>query len=114
MRVVRQAVGRVHHLHFEQRLPRGQQVPVGEFAAAFRVLHKRLTHLPRQVQAGKVGVAFLELIDEPQRVQIVIEPAMILQAIVERVLAGVSEGRMAQIVRQRDRFGQVLIERQSA
>ena len=39
---------------------------------------------------------------------------MILQAGIERALAGMAEWRMAEVVRQRQRFGQVLVQTQLA
>ena len=45
---------------------------------------------------------------------IVIEPAGRVQRGVERLLAGMAERRMAEIVRQRQRFGQILVEPQRA
>jgi hypothetical protein len=37
-----------------------------------------------------------------------------MHAIVERLLSGVTKGRMAKVVGQRDRFGEILVELQGA
>ena len=56
----------------------------------------------------------LEHVDDPQRVLVVAEaPAeALVQRTVERLLAGVPERRMAEVVAQPDRLGQVLVQPQ--
>ena len=49
-----------------------------------------------------------------QRLGIVIEPAVTVQRIAQRILAGVAERRMADIVCKAQRLGQVLVEPQRA
>ena len=66
-----------------------------------------------QVQSGELGVALLELIDPPQAVQVVVEAADAFQTVVERRFPGVAERRMADVVGQRNRFGQVFVQPQS-
>ncbi len=56
----------------------------------------------------------LELGDEPQRMGIVVEAADRGGRGVERILACVTEGRVAEVVRQRDGLGQVLVQREHA
>ena len=65
----------------------------------------------RQVQPAPVA---LERVDHPQRVLVVAKasPEPLSQAAVERRLADVSERRMAEIVAETDRLGQILVERQ--
>ena len=74
-------------------------------------------HQPRQGRLGEVepvegGVAALEFGHDPQGVAIVVEAAMLGHAGVERVLAGMPERRVAEIVAERDRFGEVVVEPQ--
>ena len=58
-------------------------------------------------------VALLEVLDNAQRMQIVVEPQSVpLQALVQRALAGVPERRMADVVHQRQRLRQVLVQSQ--
>ena len=74
---------------------------------------------PRQGRLGEVepvegGVAALELGDDPERVAVVVEAAVAGHAGVERVLAGMPERGMAEIVAERDRFGEVVVESERA
>ncbi len=68
---------------------------------------------PGQVQAVEVGVAALELGDDAQGVAVVVEAAVAGHAGVERVLAGVAERGVAEIVAERDRLGEVVVEAQA-
>ena len=63
-----------------------------------------------QVEAVEIGIAPLELGDDAQRVAVVVEPAMVRHAGVERVLAGMAEGGVAEIVAEGDRLGEVVVE----
>ena len=58
----------------------------------------------------------LQHVDHPQRVLVVLEAAAaaLAQRRVERLLAGVAEGRVAEVVAEPDRLGQVLVEAQRA
>ena len=58
----------------------------------------------------------LEHLDHPQRVHVVLEAAAaaLAQGRVERLLAGVAEGRVAEVVAEPDRLGQVLVEAERA
>jgi len=92
------------------------------------VLKYALAGLEAQVQAVEGRIALLELVDHAQALHVVLEAGrrlvgadglarrlgVALQAGVERVLAGVAEGRVAQVVRQRDRLDQVLVQAQAA
>ena len=78
------------------------------------MLHDAFAHFERQVQPGKAGVALLEALHDAQSVQVVVEAvAEALHLAVEFFFAGVREGRMADVVDQRQRFGQILVERQA-
>ena len=68
-----------------------------------------------RLRPRKAGVALLEPGDDAQGVQVVVEAqAMDLQARVESLFAGVAEGRMADVVDQRQGLGQLRIEAQGA
>ena len=69
---------------------------------------------PSQVQAVKIGVAMFEVGDQAQRVGVVIEAAERLHAFGQRVFAGMAERRVAEIVRERQRFGEVFMQAQRA
>ena len=62
------------------------------------------------------GAVALEHVDHPQRVLVVLEAAAaaLAQRRVERLLAGVAEGRVAEVVAEPDRLGQVLVEAERA
>ena len=45
-----------------------------------------------------------------RRVAVVVEAAIVAHAGVERVLAGMAERRVAEIVAERDRFGEIVVE----
>ena len=61
---------------------------------------------------GKRRVTLFELIDDAQRLQIVLEAAVRPHACVQRVLPGMTERRVAQIVREADRFGERFVQLQ--
>src|SRR6185312_8855733 len=52
----------------------------------------------------------LERCDDTQGLGIVVEPAVSFQTGIERPLAGMAERRMAEIMRQRQGFGEILVE----
>ncbi len=70
-----------------------------------------VAHRRGQIQPAPVA---LEHLDDPQRVHVVPElPAEPLsQAIIERLLADVTERRVAEIMAEPDRLDQILVERQ--
>ena len=74
------------------------------------MLEDALAHLEREIQAGELGVALLELVDDAQRLQVVLESAELAHAVVERVLAGVAERRVTQVVREADGLGERLVQ----
>ena len=67
-----------------------------------------------EVQAVEPGVAALEVGDDAQGLRVVIEAAELGQHGVERVLAGVAERAVAEVVRQRHGLRQVLVEAERA
>ena len=87
-----------------QRPPLAQQRAV--------VLHQPFQRLPGKVQSVEARIALLELCHEPQRLRVVIEAAIGLHAGVQRALAGMAEWRMAEVVRQRQRLGEVFVQPQ--
>ena len=74
------------------------------------VLDDAFQRFPGQVQAVEIGIAMFQRGHDPQGLGIVVEAAMILQAAVERALAGVAERRMAEVVRQRQCLREILVE----
>ena len=77
-------------------------------------LTRPFQRFPGQVEAVEGGIAALQVGDDAQRLGVVVEAAEAAQGLVERPLAGMAERRMAEIVRQRQRLGQVLVEAERA
>ena len=62
-----------------------------------------------EIEAVEFGVAALERGDDAQRMAVVVEAAVIGHAGVERVLAGMAERGVAEVVAERDRLGEVVV-----
>src|SRR3984957_9905897 len=69
---------------------------------------------PGEVEAVELGVMPLELGHDAQSVAVVVEAAVLGHAGVERILAGMPEGRVAEIVAERDCFREVVVKPQGA
>src|SRR5262245_3033494 len=78
------------------------------------MLHEPFERLPRQIEPVIFGVVALERRHHLERLGVVVEAAERRHGGIQRVLAGVPEGRVAEIVRERHRFGQVLVEAEGA
>ncbi len=64
-----------------------------------------------RLSPGEIQVALFELLDDAQRLQIVIETVAVgAQKIVKLALAGVPERRMPDVMHQRERFGEIGVE----
>ena len=59
-----------------------------------------LPRFERQVDAVVIGVALFEVVHHPQTLQVVFEPAMGLHAPVQRILPGVPERGVAEVMGQ--------------
>ncbi len=110
-------VGQVDQLRLKRR-KRVKKI-LGQFGVirsgvVARVLHDALAHCERQIQSAERRVPFLKPCHDAQRVQIVVEAQTVSpQRAVERLFSGVPKGRMPDVVRQRQRFGQLRIQPQS-
>ena len=79
------------------------------------MLDDAFAHFERQIQAGKIQIALLELLDDPQRLQIVIEAvSMLAHPLVELLFTRVAKRRVADVVHQRQRFGEIGVELERA
>ena len=76
------------------------------------VLGDALEGLPAKVEPVELGVAFLQPGQDAQRLGVVVETAIILHRLVQRLAAGVAEGGVTEIVGQRQGLGQILVQRQ--
>ncbi len=75
------------------------------------VLEDAVAHLPRQVEAA---AAALEPLDDAERMLVVAEPAeaALAQQLVERLLPGMPERRVADVMADGDRLREVLVQAQ--
>ena len=74
------------------------------------MLHEAFERLPRQIQSIEFGVRPLERSDYAQGLGIVIEASAIREASIQRALTGMTKGWMAKVVRQRQRFREILVD----
>ena len=101
-------VGDAHDLPFDRaRAQRRRPSPTGAPRLPFRVLGDAVAHFPRQVQPAAV---VLEHVDDAQALLVVVEAAGHQR--VDDALAGVAERRVPEVVAERDRLGQLLVQAQ--
>src|SRR4051812_42577594 len=80
---------------------------IGERAVVF---DQSLERFPAQIESVEGGIAALKRRHRAQRLRIVVEAAERGQATVQRALAGVPEWWMAEVVRERERLGEILVK----
>src|SRR5580704_6996927 len=112
--VIGNLVREISELRLESRL-RAPQKPLAQLPELPRIrggamFQDPLAALEGEVEAVEFGVLLLQLIDDPERLQVVLEAAEIAHALVQRILARVPERRVAEIVRQTDRLRQHLVQ----
>jgi len=76
------------------------------------VLEYALPGFKHQVQAVESAITFLKAVYGAQRLQVVLEPAIVPHAFVEGVLPGMAERCVAEIVRESHGFGKVVVDSQ--
>ena len=69
---------------------------------------------PRQVQAGEIRVFLLQFLDDAETLPVMLETAVGFHQAIQHGFALVTKGRMAEIVRQRNRLRQVPVQAQGA
>ena len=74
------------------------------------MLENSLARLEAEVQAVEPAISLLEMVNHAQALQVVLESAESAHAFIERVLSGMTEGGVPQVVRQCDGFDQILVE----
>jgi hypothetical protein len=75
------------------------------------VLDDTLANAESQIQPAKFDMPAFKVFDNAQGVQIVIEAkTMLAQGFVEGAFAGVSKGRMANVMNQGKRFGKCIVK----
>jgi len=78
------------------------------------VLHRALERFPGEVEPVELGIALLELGEDAERLCVVVEAAIGLHRGVQRLLAGMAERRVAEIVGERHRLAEILVEPERA
>src|SRR5262245_24254067 len=78
------------------------------------VLHQSLKRFPSEIESVKFDVAMFKACHQSQRLSVVVEAAKLLHAPIERCFTGMAERRMTEVVRQRQRLSQVLVQSQNA
>ncbi len=113
-RKVGDLVGEVDQLRFKRRAL--IEKILGELGMLLggvvaRVLDDALANAEREVESAMRGVTLFEVLDDAQRMDVVVEAAAVTaETAVERALAGVSEGRMADVVNQSERLREIFIQ----
>ena len=74
------------------------------------MFHKPFQCFPCQIQPIEGRVAAFELGDDSQRLGIVVEAAVRRHDVVEHILARVAERRVAEIMGERKRLGEIVVE----
>src|ERR1700741_3350844 len=90
---------------------------MGKFSGGViaRMFDDPFTNFESEIQAGIFKIALFELFDDVERMQIVIETlAMFPHAPVQLLFAGVAEGRMTDVMNQREGFGKISVEFQGS
>ena len=78
-----------------------------------RVFNDAFTHTKREIQPPMSGVPLLEVLHNPQCMQVVVEAAAVTpKAAIKRSLARMPKRRMPDVVYQRQRLGQVFVQSQ--
>ena len=107
-------VGDLVHVVDELRLERGRlarQVLGGSVGVRVgAVLDDALAHLPGQVQPRELRIAPLEHLQDPQRLAVVLEAAVVAHQLVHHALAGVPERRVAEVVPEHQALRELLVE----
>src|SRR5947209_18958601 len=72
------------------------------------MLHQAFEHVPGEVEAIEAGVALLEPCDDPQRLGVMVETAVRRHRGREGILAGMAEGRVPEVMGERQRLGEIV------
>ncbi len=114
MVVVADLVGQIAQLRLDGGLRPLDEAPP-EIAQLMRLLRRAVledafARFVGEVEAVECAIALLQQINGAQALQIVLEAAVIPHAGIERILAGMAERRMSEVVGEGDGLGQVLVE----
>jgi hypothetical protein len=121
--VVGDVIGQRRHLRLRARVGvqfQVMRVAIGRQRPGDRLGHRPVVlgdpfqRLPRQVQPVELRVVPFQMRHDADRLRVVVEPAIGRHRRRQRILAGVPERRMPEIMRQRHRLRQVLVQSQRA
>ena len=117
--VIRNLIDEIDQLGFERRaLVQEIFREIGKFSFRIvaRVFDDAFANFKGEIQAGEIEIIVLELLDDPQGMEIVVEAAAAIfaHARIELMLAGVAEWRVPDIMRERESLREVRIQMQSA
>ena len=90
------------------------QTEWSECSRPFRaaVLQDPFARFEQQVQPAKIGITLFQVLDDAQRLEIMLEAAERFHTGVQGVLPRVAERGVPEVVRERDRLGQILVQSQ--
>src|SRR6185437_15072232 len=116
--VVGNLVGQVGDLRFEAGLAPVEET-LTELAQLAGVTYRTMfedafTALEGQVETTELRIALFQLIHHAQGLDVVLEPSIGAHTLIQRILAGVTEWSMAEIVRKADGLRERLVQPQSA
>src|SRR5690349_16295519 len=78
------------------------------------MLEDAFARLEAQVKAVERTVMLFEIVDDGETLQVVLEAAVVSHAFVERILPGMAERRVSEIVCQRNRLDEIFVHAQIA
>ena len=116
-RVIRNFIDPIDELSFQRGLQIEKIFPkLREFFLRIipRVFDDAFADFKSEIESGKIKIALFELFDDAKRVQVMIEvTAMFAHQFVQLAFPRMTERRMADVVDQRQRFGQFRVQTQS-
>jgi hypothetical protein len=116
--VVGDCVSDIHKLRFEPGLPAIQKsfTQLAKFAriASRAMFENALTRFVSEIQAGKIRVLRFEVVDDTQRLKVVLESTMVSHARIQGILSGMAERRVTEIVREADCLNKGLVDSKCA
>jgi hypothetical protein len=68
----------------------------------------------REIQPGKFRIRRFDQFENPQRLSVMVETAIVLQAFIEYVFAGMPKRRMPHVMSEGKRFDEIFIEPERA
>ena len=105
--VISDFVGEVGDLRFERGIFGVETFALAGMVVGGVMLGQAFADFPGQIQAGKIRIFLLELLDDAEAVLVVLETAVAFHQTRQDGFAFVAERRMAEVMRERDGFRQI-------